>query len=128
MDALNYFFSVSRFDWIIIPTILFAFLFASSLIIFVLLTLKYVFSLSPTPPHPHPHPYYSTAFKVTFIAVILFAISKSFVIKESDVITSTYYQDFSSVQRDEISQVVAKSSPFLNSGEMRLIDLLAIIY
>lgn len=128
MDALNYFFSVSRFDWIIIPTILFLFLFASSVIIFVLLTLKYVFSLSPTPPLPHPHSYYSTAFKVTFIAVTLFAISKSVVIKEADIIASTYYQDFSSAQRDKIRQVVAKSSPFLNSGEMRLIDLLAIIY
>lgn len=90
MDALNYFFNVSRFDWIIIPIILCSFLLASGVIIFASLTLKYMFSSSPLIPHP----YYATAFKVTFIAFFLFAISKSFVIKEDDVITSTYYQDF----------------------------------
>jgi hypothetical protein len=124
MDALNYFFNVSRFDWIIIPIILCSFLLASGVIIFASLTLKYMFSSSPLIPRP----YYATAFKVTFIAFFLFAISKSFVIKEDDVITSTYYQDFSSAQRDEISKAASESSPFLNSGEMRLIDLLTIIY
>lgn len=124
MDALNYFFNVSRFDWIIIPIILCSFLLASGVIIFASLTLKYMFSSSPLIPHP----YYATAFKVTFVAFFLFAILKSFVIKEDDVITSTYYQDFSSAQRDEISKVASESSSFLNSGEMRLIDLLTIIY
>lgn len=124
MEALNYFFSISRIDWIIIPSILFSFLFATGLFIFVWLTTQYAIMRSP----PFPHPHYATVFKVVFLAVALFAIAKSFVVKEDDIITSTYYQDFTSVQRDAITQAVANHSPFISEDEIRLMDLMMIIY
>lgn len=124
MEALNYFFSISRIDWIIIPTILFSFLFATGLFVFVWLTAQYAVMRSPLFPHPR----YATAFKVVFLAVALFAIAKSFVVKEDDIIASTYYQDLTSVQRDAISQAVANHSPFIGKDEIRLMDLMMIIY
>lgn len=124
MEALNYFLSISRIDWIIIPTILFSFLFATGLFIFVWLTVQYAIVRLPLFPHPR----YATAFKVVFLAVALFAIAKSFVVKEDDIITSTYYQDFTSVQRDSIAQAVANHSPFIGKDEIRLMDLMMIIY
>jgi hypothetical protein len=124
MEALSYFFSISRIDWIVIPTILFSFLFATGLFIFVWLTAQYAIMRSPLFPHPR----YATIFKVVFLAVTLFAIAKSFVVKEDDIITSTYYQDFTSVQREAISQAVANHSPFIGKDEIRLMDLVMIIY
>lgn len=124
MEALSYFFSISRIDWIVIPTILFSFLFATGLFIFVWLTAQYAIMRSPLFPHPR----YATIFKVVFLAVTLFAIAKSFVVKEDDIITSTYYQDFISVQREAISQAVANHSPFIGKDEIRLMDLVMIIY
>ena len=124
MEALSYFFSISRIDWIVIPTILFSFLFATGLFIFVWLTTQYAIMRSPLFPHPR----YATIFKVVFLAVTLFAIAKSFVVKEDDIITSTYYQDFTSVQREAISQAVANHSPFIGKDEIRLMDLMMIIY
>lgn len=124
MEALNYFFSISRIDWIIIPTILFSFLLITGLALFLLLTLQYSISKRPLLPHPR----YSLVFKTVFWAVALFAIAKSFVVKEDDIITSTYYQDFTSVQREAISQAVANHSPFIGKDEIRLMDLVMIIY
>jgi hypothetical protein len=124
MEALNYFFSISRIDWLIIPTILFSFLFATGLFIFVWLTAQYAIVRSPLFPHPR----YATVFKFIFLAVALFAIAKSFVVKEDDIITSTYYQDLTSVQRDTITQAVANHSPFISEDEIRLMDLMLIIY
>lgn len=124
MEALNYFLSISRIDWIIIPTILFSFLLITGLALFLLLSLQY--SISKTPLFPHPR--YSLVFKVVFLAVTLFAVAKSFVVKEGDIITSTYYQDFTSVQRDTISQVATNHSPFIEKDEIRLMDLVWIIY
>jgi len=124
MEALSYFFSISRIDWIVIPTILFSFLFATGLFIFIWLTAQYAIMRSPLFPHPR----YATIFKVVFLAVTLFAIAKSFVVKEDDIITSTYYQDFTSVQREAISQAVANHSPFIGKDEIRLMDLMMIIY
>lgn len=124
MEALSYFFSISRIDWIVIPTILFSFLFATGLFIFVWLTAQYAIMRSPLFPHPR----YTTIFKVVFLAVTLFAIAKSFIVKEDDIITSTYYQDFTSVQREAISQAVANHSPFIGKDEIRLMDLVMIIY
>lgn len=124
MEALSYFFSISRIDWIVIPTILFSFLFATGLFIFVWLTAQYAIMRSPLFPHPR----YATIFKVVFLAVTLFAIAKSFVVKEDDIITLTYYQDFTSVQREAISQAVANHSPFIGKDEIRLMDLVMIIY
>ena len=124
MDALNYFFSISRIDWIIIPTILFSFLFATGLFIFVWLTTQYAIIRSPLSPHPR----YASIFKIVFLAVALFAIAKSFVVKEDDIIASTYYQDFTSVQRDAITQAVANHSPFIEKDVIRLMDLMMLIY
>lgn len=124
MEALSYFFSISHIDWIIIPTILFSFLLITGLALFLLLTLQY--SITKTPLFPHPR--YSLIFKITFLAVALFAVTKSFVVKEDDIITSTYYQDFTSIQRDAITQAVANHSPFIEKGEIRLMDLMRIIY
>lgn len=124
MEALNYFLSISRIDWVIIPTILFSFLFGTGLFIFVWLTAQYAIIRSPIFPHPR----YATVFKFIFLAVALFAIAKSFVVKEGNIIASTYYQDLTSVQRDAISQAVANHSPFIEKDEIRLIDLMMIIY
>lgn len=124
MEALNYFFSISRIDWIIIPTILFSFLFATGLFIFVWLTAQYAIIRSPLFPHPR----YAFVFKIVFLAVALFSIAKSFVVKEDDIIASTYYQDLTSVQRDAITQAIANHLPFIGKDEIRLMDLMLIIY
>jgi hypothetical protein len=94
------------------------------IVYFVWLTAQYAIIRSPIFPHPR----YATLFKVVFLAVALFAIAKSFVIKEDDIITSTYYQDFTSIQRDAITQTVANHSPFIGKDEIRLMDLMMIIY
>lgn len=124
MEALSYFFSISHIDWIIIPTILFSFLLITGLALFLLLTLQYSISKRPLPPNPR----YSLVFKAVFLVVALFAVAKSFVVKEDDIITSTYYQDFTSVQRDAITQAVANHSPLIEKDEIRLMDLVMIIY
>lgn len=124
MEALNYFFSISCIDWIIIPTILFSFLLITGLALFLLLTLQYSISKRPLLPHPR----YSLAFKAVFLAVALFTVAKSFVVKEDDIITSTYYQDFTSIQKDAIIQAVANHSPLIGKDEIRLMDLMRIIY
>lgn len=124
MEALNYFFSISRIDWLIIPTILFSFLFATGLFVFVWLIAQYAIIQSPLFSHPR----YATVFEIIFLAVALFAVLKLFVVKEGDIIASTYYQNFTSAQKEAITQAVANHSPFIEKDEIRLMDLMLIIY